>query len=111
MHYLSKAYNAILNFIAPPFCLFCKDFLSQDVVFCETCRSHIAPVVSAILHVTKKHSVKVFAISAYTDPVRALILAKGNGDIVASRRLGDLMWDLTYVKSADFDYIIPVPLL
>lgn len=53
---------------------------------------------------------KVFAISDYKDPIKSLILAKSSSNIVASNQLGNLIWELTYVRNIAFDYMIPVPL-
>lgn len=67
-------------------------------------------MVTVTIEVTKKYKVKVFSISEYKYPVKSLVLAKGGSDILSSRALGQLAWDLTYLKNAEFDYIIPVPL-
>jgi ComF family protein len=70
----------------------------------------IRPIVSTTLKVSKKVALKVFAASAYEDPLKRLILAKGHSDIVAARQLGDLIWNITTVKNISFDYIVPIPL-
>jgi len=98
------------DIISPPFCLYCKDYLHERDIFCKECYNVICPVVTHAIEVTKKYQVKVFAISAYKDPVKSLILSKGSSDIVASRKLGDLIWQLTHLKNAHFDYIVPIPL-
>lgn len=77
---------------------------------CTQCSAMIQPVVSTTITITKKHSMKVFAIADYKEPLKSLILAKGWSDIFASRCLGELIWDMTTVQYQDFDYIIPVPL-
>jgi len=98
------------NIIAPPFCLYCKDYLSKRTILCKRCYNAVYPIVTHTIQVTKKYQVKVFAISDYKDPIRSLILSKGSSDIVAIRNLGDLIWELTYLKNAQFDYIVPIPL-
>ena len=103
-------FNFVKNLVYPQFCFYCKDFLQDKSVFCKTCYEAIKPVVTTTVEVTKKYKVKVFAISEYKFPVRSLVLAKGGSDIVASRKLGELAWELTYIKNAEFDFIVPIPL-
>jgi len=98
------------NSIAPPFCLYCKDYLCIRKIFCNECYDAICPVVTHTIAVTKKYQVKVFAVSDYKDPVKSLILSKGSSDIVSSRKLGELIWELTYLKNTQFDCIVPIPL-
>lgn len=102
--------NLIRDFIYPSFCFFCKDFSSDKKVFCKTCSEMISSVVTVFVHVTKKYKVKVFAVSDYSNPVKSLILAKGSSDIVSSRRLGELIWELSHIKNVEFDYIVPIDL-
>jgi len=52
----------------------------------------------------------VFAVSAYQDPVKNLMLKKFSHDIVASKQLGTLMLNMTSVSDISIDYIIPIPL-
>ncbi len=84
--------------------------MQKRTVFCDECIPLITPVVSVVLPITKKYSMKVFAVSAYKPPLKSLILAKGRSDIVASRELGQLIWDRTYIKHAPIDYFVPIPL-
>jgi len=106
------AYMQIIlrDIIAPPVCFFCRDFIKDRRVFCKECSGSIIPIVSTTIMVAKKYPIKVFAISDYKDPIRSLILAKGYSDIVASRKLGELLWEMTYIKNIDFDYLVPIPL-
>jgi len=108
--FFNYSYAFIKNIISPPFCFYCKEYLDKPDVFCQNCYKKIIPVVSYTLQVTQKHSVKVFAISDYKDPIRSLILSKGSSDIVSSYKLGELMWEFTYLKNAEFDIIVPIPL-
>lgn len=102
--------STLTTLIAPPFCAFCKNFLSTDTVFCGRCFDKIQPVVSTTLPITQKYQAKVFAVSTYKEPVRSLILAKNYHNIIASKQLAHLMWQYTYIKNIEFDYIVPVPL-
>jgi len=105
-----SSYNFIKDLLYPPVCFYCKTYLSRNATFCKYCYDAITPIVTTTITVTKKYNIKVFAISAYKDPIRALILSKGSSDIVASRKLGELIWELTYLKNAEFDYIVPIAL-
>jgi len=108
--YSTTAFNFISDLLYPNICFYCKDFIKTKDTLCKQCLELVCPVVSKTICVTPKYSVKVFAISDYKDPIRALILSKGYSDIVTSRRLGQLIWDMTYVSNVDFDVIIPIPL-
>jgi ComF family protein len=112
--FLSRALHLFLfcikELIAPPFCAYCRTFLHERVILCAICRARMHPVVSCDLIVTKSYAARVFAISNYKDPIRSLILAKGYGNLAASRQLGILLWQITDIKYQDFDYIVPVPL-
>jgi ComF family protein len=101
---------SIKELIAPPFCAYCRTFLHNRIILCATCRTRSHPIASYDLIVTRSYAVRVFAISNYKDPIRALILAKGYGNLAASRQLGILLWQMTDIKYQDFDYIVPVPL-
>jgi len=106
----NSACTVIKNILFPPFCFFCKEYLEKRDIFCKSCYKKIIPVVTHTVQVTQKYSVKIFAISDYKDPIRSLILSKGNSDIVSSYKLGELIWELTYLKNAEFDIIVPIPL-
>lgn len=103
-------YKAIAAVISPPFCVYCKTFISKRVPLCQDCLLMVQPIVSAVVPLTSKYSMKVLAISNYQDPLKGLILAKSYSNIVASRQLGELMWEMSYVQHAQFDCIVPVPL-
>ncbi len=102
--------KSCLDLHAPPLCAYCKIFLQERVIFCDRCLVLIKPITSSSLEINTTYTMKVFAASDYKDPIKSLILAKSSSNIVASKHLGNLIWDLTHVASLDFDYIIPVPL-
>ena len=106
----ARGYKQFLFFVAPPICAHCKQFINADTILCANCLKQIMPVVSTIVPVTQKYSMKVFAIAAYKEPLKSLILAKGWSDQLASKQLAELMWQKTNVRHAPFDYIIPVAL-
>lgn len=103
-------YRGLRYVISPPFCAYCKVFLSKETPLCAACLGLIKPVVSTAIPVTKKYSITVFAIANYNYPLKSLILAKSYSNIVASVQLGTLMWDMTAVQYLAFDYIVPIPL-
>jgi len=103
-------YDAIVRVVMPPLCAHCKSFLQKRAVFCSDCYAAITPVVSTDVEITKTKKIKLFAVCAYKDPVRSLILSKHRSDIVSARQLGQLVCEMTYVHNVPFDYIVPVPL-
>lgn len=107
---IGTLYNSFFTILSPPFCAYCKTFLMQNIIFCEQCKNNISPIVSGTYSLTKKHSMKVFAVSDYQDPLKKLILAKRWGNIAASRQLGQLLWQMSSINHIDFDYIVPIPL-
>lgn len=102
--------NSILSVIYPPFCRYCKSFLSEDAVFCEPCMQLIKPIATIDLSITKNFSCPVWAISSYQEPVRSLVLAKTYRDITAAVQLAKLMLDHTPLLAAHADLVIPIPL-
>lgn len=108
MHWLIP--HRAKEWIAPSSCAYCKIFLSTSDFLCGHCKAMIKPVASTALYLSKKYTMRVFAISGYHDPLKQLILAKGWSDIVISNILGELMWDMTYIQYVPIDYFIPIPL-
>ncbi len=96
--------------VVPSFCASCKKWLSHCDILCEHCKLLIAPLVSLDLPISKKKQVAVVALSAYRDPIKALVLAKSSSNVIAGKQLGILVWDMTTISTMSFDYIVPVPL-
>lgn len=108
---ISRAFNLSMDHvIAPPFCAYCKNFLSTRAIFCIDCYEKIDPIVSVQIPITKTQFMTVIAISNYQEPLKSLILAKSWGDIVACNQLADLIWQMTYFKHMPCDYLVPIPL-
>ena len=107
---MRAVYDQCWSVIAPPMCAHCKRLLSERQVLCAVCVAAIVPTVSVTLQITKKYPMKVFAIAAYADPIKSLILAKRWSYALASHQLGTLMWDYTAIRYTPIDYIVPVPL-
>ncbi len=102
--------KALRHILAPPFCVRCKKWLSDPIIFCNNCVSLIRPVTSVQLKITSTVTISVFALSSYQDPLKALILAKIQSQKLASQQLGNLLWEMPSVKLLEFDYVIPIPL-
>ncbi len=72
--------------------------------------ARIKPVVSHTIDVTKTKRMKVLAVGAYQEPLTTLILAKSSSQHAVSVRLGYMMWQMSYVRNLEFDYVVPIPL-
>lgn len=96
--------------ISPPFCVYCKQFLADDVVLCDECRAQIIPVVSHELEITTTKRMRVLAIGRYEEPLRGLILAKSGSRQLISRQLGHLLWSMSHIQNMHFDGVVPIPL-
>lgn len=96
--------------VFPPCCRFCGIECDDNVIFCSACMSLIQPVVSYSLKITNNYSVPCFALGAYQDPLRFLVLAKHKRVRNAAYDLGRLVWYKTNISSVHFDYLVPVPL-
>jgi len=107
---ISLIIQKIIDIIAPPFCAHCTTFLQERVPLCATCLALINPIASSTLQVTATKTIKVFALSDYTSPLRELIIQKHWSNRVASKQLGELLWEHTYIKHQNLDVIVPVPL-
>ena len=108
--FLQSLRTVVIDILMPPVCSYCRDFIPERRIFCPTCTMLIVPIVSTKVTITATKTVKVFAISEYKEPLKSLILAKGRSDIVSAAQLGQLMWDMTYIRNVSFDCIVPVPL-
>ncbi|MDP3889347.1 MAG: phosphoribosyltransferase family protein [bacterium] len=107
---LPALYQQLRVLFAPPFCAYCKQFMQHETIFCVKCCQSIMPVVSITVAITQKHSMKVFAVADYKEPLRSLILSKSWSDHVAGYQLGQLIWQYTNVRHVPVDFFIPIPL-
>lgn len=107
---LSFLYKQIMYLIVPPFCVYCKQWLSERLIFCMRCNDLIQPIVSTQIAITASVSMSIFAISPYQEPLKSLILAKLQSQRLSSLQLGALMWELTSLDNLNFDFIVPIPL-
>ncbi len=106
----AACYHVVLALVAPPFCASCKKFLSERVPLCTSCVAQIHPITTKTIVVTASCQMKVFAITAYRDPLQALIVAKRHSNIASAAQLGELIWHMTDLRNIHFDYLVPVPL-
>src|SRR3990167_166386 len=106
---LGNIFKAASFVIAPPYCSYCKEWLSERSVFCEECESAIIPIVSEYISV-RNYTIPILSASNYQDPIKKLILAKLYSNRTAALKLGELIWEKTIVKDLNFDCIVPVPL-
>ena len=110
LYLFKKIKTYTCNLIAPPACNFCGSFLEQRTIFCNECTIKIQPVVSCKVEVTKKYSLKVFAVGSYKDPLKKLVLAKHWSCLVSCKQLAQLMLQTPAMQFQRYDYIMPIPL-
>jgi ComF family protein len=103
-------HHHLSDLIAPPFCVYCKVYVHNREILCSHCAGHVMPIASVTMPLAHGYEMKVFAISAYQDPIKKLILAKGWSDICASKKLGELAWEMTSMRYMPIDYLVPIPL-
>ena len=108
--WLSSLYIYFTHFLSPPLCLHCGHSLLVRTAFCSSCALQILPVVPFDFYLGKTATIKVFAVSAYKDPLRSLILAKHRGDETAIRFLADFMVAQPIIDHLNFDVITFIPL-
>lgn len=103
--YLLRAFK---KFFFPSFCYYCC-IETAGYFLCDTCLETIISIATKTLFITEKYQAKVFAISAYQDPVKYFVSAKHIRYPLANRYLAELLWTRTDLKNAEFDLIVPVP--
>ena len=108
--YLQKVYIFLTYFIAPPYCLFCLADMQERQALCSTCLMTMLPIVPYDFHIAKNKTLKVYAMSAYKDPLRKLILSKHAGNIVPFKYVAQLMCKQSILQHIDFDVICFIPL-
>lgn len=96
--------------IAPPYCFSCSVFITTRAPLCIACLETISPIVSKTIEITPSFSMTVHAVSAYTNPVKKLILAKGSRNRTASRMVGQLMVQQLSPALQQGDFYVPVPI-
>ena len=107
---IKQFHQRILHIFSPPFCANCKHFLDEPTILCVECKKMVRPIVSKSIVVTPSVTMSVIAIGAYIDPLKRMILAKSWGSRAVSFQLGELIWDMSYIRQQSFDIIVPIPL-
>ncbi|MBD3231669.1 hypothetical protein GF322_03325 [Candidatus Dependentiae bacterium] len=107
---ITQALNTILSFTYPSFCRSCQTLVPQNNIFCCSCYEKIKPIVSLMLPITKKHHMKVFAASAYQEPLKSLILKKAFSEKLASKQLAEIILKKIGFNNINPDVLIPIPL-
>lgn len=102
--------DAFYFLISPPYCFYCRAWLQTRTVFCHACDQKIQPIVSHQLRITPTQSVPVLSVSAYTHPIKSLIVAKYYQQRLASKYMAQLIIDKTVVQDLSIDYIVSIPL-
>ncbi len=98
----------VKKLIVPSFCVYCRTY--GDTSWCSSCASLIKPILATKLVLDGSYASEVHAVTAYEDPVKTLVIAKGWSDYAASIQLGRLMWHYSALQRIPFDYLVPVPL-
>ena len=107
---LRKICSSASFLISPPYCVSCKQFLSEREPLCAGCRGQIYPVVSQPLAITATHEIQVYAMTAYDGIIRSLVLGKNYGQRLPSIQLGQLLAESDCCPWASFDVLVPTPL-
>jgi len=102
--------NSALQVIYPSLCRTCDRIILPQSVFCTACIQEIKPIVSIFLPLTSGMSMPVFAAGAYQGPLKALVLRKFGGDMLASKQLAHVMLATMPFDSISADLVIPIPL-
>ncbi len=102
--------NFLLQILAPPFCEYCRQFLTERTILCANCLQKIKPVAVHDLKVTAKYKIPVYAAGAYQEPLKSLVLAKMRSYHLMSVFLGELLYVRTPFKNLPCDYLVPIPL-
>jgi len=105
-----KIINFLLSILSPPFCEACRIFLEQRTILCKNCVQKIRPVAVHDLRVTAKSKIPVYAIGAYQEPLKSLVLAKMRSDRLMSLYLSEQMYARTPFSNLPCDFLVPVPL-
>jgi len=108
--YLTKFYHYVTHFFSPPSCLYCHASLFKRQALCSSCTATILPIVPFDFYIGTGRMVKIFAISAYKDPLRTLIVAKHYGKEAEIHLLADFLSNQPLINFLEYDIITYIPL-
>lgn len=110
MALLKKIRDFIFQILSPPFCEACRKFLQQREILCKNCVQKIVPLVAHDLVLSSQVKIPVYALGAYQEPLKCLILAKARSDQLASVYLATQIYEKTVFRNLPCDYLVPIPL-
>lgn len=107
-----KMLKILTSLFFPNTCPECKIIICKDEVFCQKCLQKIKPIVSHFLSINQNYEMPVFALSAYKNPLKNLILKKSFNQSWASIKLAQIILQRLTItlKRLEIDYIVPIPL-
>lgn len=105
---IGMVFSQLRKLFFPIFCVQCRCFCDDPV--CKNCIETLQLSATKTIEITKKYSVKIYSLGRYQGFVRSLVQAKYYRQQSASILLGDLLWEKSDLRYADFDIIVPVPL-
>jgi ComF family protein len=94
----------------PAYCTSCHDLLYERKALCCGCTGIIKPLVSVKLIITQKYQMEVYAVGAYQDSLRQLVLAKSYQDRLACYYMAQLIYEHLMCNQLTADYLVPIPL-
>lgn len=94
----------------PAYCTACHALLKECRALCSVCIADIKPLVSAKLIITQKYQMEIYAVGAYQDPLRQLVLAKSYHDRLACYYIAQLIYEHLMREQLSADYLVPIPL-
>ena len=97
--------KGIRSFIAPRYCGYCRRELYKAEALCSSCLLLIQPILSTRVPLSSDAVLQVYALSAYEEPLKTLVLAKNRSHYEFSRHLGTLMWRDSIIQSMQADYL------
>ncbi len=109
MHQIGALWHTCALLLFPAFCTYCKDLLSARNALCAHCAQAIKPLASIKLTLTQKYQMPIYAVGAYQEPLRQLILAKSYQDKLACYYMAQLMFKQVS-GHLQADYLVPIPL-
>lgn len=100
----------VFKILSPPFCEYCRCFVTKRSLLCADCLQKITPLVAHELLISATHKVPVYAVGAYQEPLKSLVLAKNRAYRLASVYLAEQIYTQTAFSTLPCDYLIPIPL-
>lgn len=87
----TKIIRLLEHMIAPPYCSGCWRPIDQYEPLCSACKDGIEPIIAYPITSNSGYTIPVYALGAYTGPLKKLICAKQYHNYIASEELGQLL--------------------